>query len=50
MSDALLNQASTAELRAVVGHEIGHYVLHHALLEEPDAEALRFCGTMLAKQ
>ena len=33
MSDALLNQASTAELRAVVGHEIGHDVLHHALLE-----------------
>lgn len=33
VSDALLNQASTAELRAVVGHEIGHYVLHHALLE-----------------
>ncbi|NYE61288.1 STE24 endopeptidase [Duganella sp. 1224] len=33
VSDALLNQAGTAELRAVVGHEIGHYVLHHALLQ-----------------
>ena len=31
VSDALLRQASTAELRAVVGHEIGHYVLHHTL-------------------
>ncbi|QBE67559.1 M48 family peptidase [Pseudoduganella lutea] len=32
VSDALLTQASQAELRAVVGHEIGHHVLHHALL------------------
>jgi STE24 endopeptidase len=31
VSDALLNQAGEAELRAVVGHEIGHYVLHHEL-------------------
>lgn len=31
VSDALLQQAGTAELRAVVGHEIGHYVLHHTL-------------------
>ncbi|TFW27623.1 M48 family metalloprotease [Duganella callida] len=32
VSDTLLNQASSAELRAVVAHEIGHYVMHHALL------------------
>ncbi|GGX77097.1 M48 family metalloprotease [Massilia dura] len=32
VSDALLTKASEAELRAVVGHEIGHYVLHHSLL------------------
>jgi STE24 endopeptidase len=31
ISDTLLHEASTAELRAVVGHEIGHYVLHHTL-------------------
>ncbi|NVM77713.1 STE24 endopeptidase [Duganella sp. SG902] len=31
VSDALLAQASEAELRAVVGHEIGHYVMHHEL-------------------
>lgn len=31
VSDALLSQASAAELRAVVGHEIGHYVLRHEL-------------------
>lgn len=29
VSDALLSRASDTELRAVVGHEIGHYVLHH---------------------
>lgn len=31
ISDALLDKASEAELRAVVGHEIGHFVLHHEL-------------------
>lgn len=31
VSDVLLRQAGTEELRAVVGHEIGHYVLHHTL-------------------
>lgn len=31
ISDALLNQADDRELRAVVGHEIGHFVLHHEL-------------------
>jgi STE24 endopeptidase len=31
VSDIALGRASLAEVRAVVGHEIGHYVLHHAI-------------------
>jgi STE24 endopeptidase len=31
VSDVAFNGASLAEVRAVTGHEIGHYVLHHSL-------------------
>lgn len=31
VSDVALKGASLAEVRAVTGHEIGHYVLHHSL-------------------
>jgi STE24 endopeptidase len=31
LNDNLLNGASLAEIRAVMGHEMGHYRLHHAL-------------------
>jgi STE24 endopeptidase len=31
VSDIALGRASLAEVRAVVGHEIGHFVLHHAM-------------------
>lgn len=30
LNDNLLNQSSLPEIKAVVGHEIGHYVLNHA--------------------
>jgi len=30
LNDNLMNRASPAEVRAVLGHEMGHYVLHHA--------------------
>lgn len=29
LNDNLLNRASLAEIRDVMGHELGHYVLHH---------------------
>lgn len=29
LNDNLLNRTSPAEIRAVMGHEMGHYVLHH---------------------
>jgi STE24 endopeptidase len=29
LNDNLLNRSSLAEIEAVMGHEIGHYVLHH---------------------
>ncbi|HET7452046.1 MAG TPA: M48 family metallopeptidase [Thermoanaerobaculia bacterium] len=29
MNDNLLNRGSVAEIQAVMGHEMGHYVLHH---------------------
>jgi STE24 endopeptidase len=31
LNDNLLNRTSLPEIRAVLGHEIGHYVLNHAL-------------------
>lgn len=30
LNDNLLNQGSAAEVRAVMGHELGHYVLNHS--------------------
>jgi STE24 endopeptidase len=29
LNDNLMNRASPAEVRAVLGHEMGHYVMHH---------------------
>jgi len=29
LNDNLLNQASPAQVRSVMGHELGHYVLNH---------------------
>ena len=31
LNDNLLRRASPAEIRAVMGHEIGHYAMHHAV-------------------
>ena len=31
LNDNLLRRASQAEIRAVMGHELGHYVMNHAL-------------------
>ncbi len=33
LNDNLLNQCTTSEIKAVVGHEIGHYVMHHIGIE-----------------
>ncbi len=32
LNDNLLNRTSLPEIKAVLGHEIGHYVLHHSVL------------------
>jgi Zn-dependent protease with chaperone function len=32
LNDNLLNQASVAEIKAVMGHELGHYMLNHGLV------------------
>ena len=32
LNDNLLNRTSLSEIKAVMGHEMGHYVLHHAFL------------------
>ena len=32
LNDNLLNRTSPPEIKAVMGHEMGHYVLHHAVL------------------
>jgi STE24 endopeptidase len=32
LNDNLLNRTSLPEIKAVMGHEMGHYVLHHSLI------------------
>ncbi len=41
LNDNLLRRASTAEVKAVMGHEMGHYVLHHV------SKSLLFFGVVL---
>jgi STE24 endopeptidase len=41
LNDNLLHRASTAEVKAVMGHEMGHYVLHHV------SKSLLFFGVVL---
>jgi STE24 endopeptidase len=41
LNDNLLNRTSVPEIEAVMGHELGHYVLHHSW------EALLFNGLVL---
>jgi len=42
LNDNLLNRSSSAEIEAVMGHEIGHYVLNHVF------KAVFFLGVLIA--
>jgi STE24 endopeptidase len=49
MSDVMFaKNADVAEVRGVVGHEMGHYVLHHALWFAGLAAMLFLCGAYLS--
>ena len=41
LNDNLLHRASLPEIKAVMGHEMGHYVLHHV------SKSLLFFGVVL---
>jgi STE24 endopeptidase len=50
ISDVALKGATLAEVRAVTGHEIGHYVLHHSLWGVLMVAVLTWIGLWLAER
>jgi STE24 endopeptidase len=49
LNDNLLNQCSLPEIRQVMSHEMGHYVLNHGIKLLVDAALLIFVGFLCAR-
>ncbi len=49
LNDNLLNHASLPEIRAVMGHELGHYVMHHVYVSILEFGLLVMVGFMFAQ-
>jgi len=49
LNDNLLNRTSPAEIRAVMAHEMGHYVLNHALCHTLSFSLLMMIGLLFVR-
>jgi STE24 endopeptidase len=47
LNDNLLNRTSLPEIKAVMGHEMGHYVLHHPIIGVVFYTVIFACGFLL---